>query len=121
MNQRGAGGRSYLVRLDAAPADGRTLTFPEADATGLERGARLLFFEVRGDGEAARGYATGWGEIDRLSAADGAVMVQLREYTALKRRVPFTDLRADPRRDPAAAVQPVSIDVFNTVLARARR
>jgi hypothetical protein len=121
MNQRGAGGRSYLARLDAAPADGRTLTFPEADVAGLERGARLLFFEVRGDGEAARGYATGWGEIDRLTAADGTVTVQLREYTALKRRVPFTDLRADPRRDRTAPVQPISLDVFNTVLSKSRR
>ena len=121
MNQRGAGGRSYLARLDTPPADGRTLAIPEADAAGLERGARMLFYELRGEGEAARGYATGWGEIDRLSAADGTVTVQLRDYTAFKRRVPFADLRADPRRDREAAVQPVSVDVFNTVLSKSRR
>lgn len=121
MNQRSAAGRSFLARLDTPPADGRTVTYPQDVAGTLERGARILFYELRGEGEDARAYATGWGEIERLSAADGTVTVQLREYTPLKRRVPFADLRADPRRDPNAAVQPLTIDVFNTVLARARR
>ena len=121
MNQRGAGGRIFLARVEQSPDDSRTVSFPEASAAGLERGARMLFYELRGDADAARGYVIGWGEVERLSATNGVVTVQLRAFTALKRRLPFAELRADPRRDRAAVVQPVSADVFNTVLARARR
>ena len=121
MNQRGPSGRFHLAHLDKAPDDRRTVTFPKHAAAGLERGARLLFYELRGEGDDARGYVTGWGEIERLSLAEGTVAIQLREFIALKRRVPFAELRADPRRDRAAAVQPVSADLFNTVLSKSRR
>ena len=121
MNQRGSNARLYLARLASAPESDRTVNLPEAAAASLERGARILFYELRGEGEQTRGYITGWGDIERLSAADGTTAVQLREYVSFKRRVPFSELRADPRRDPAAEVQPVSAEVFNAVLAKARR
>jgi hypothetical protein len=81
---------------------------------------RVLFYEVRGD-DNAKGTLTGWGSVDKLSPSEDRVTVSLRDYTAFKRRVPFTDLRADPRRDRDAEVQPISVDVFNTVLSKARR
>ncbi len=121
MNQRGSNVRMYLARLAGVPENERIVNLPEATASPLERGARVLFYELRGEGEQAKGYITGWGDIERLSTSDGTTAVQLREYVSFKRRVPFSELRADPRRDPAAEVQPVSAEVFNAVLAEARR
>ena len=120
MNQRGRGD-VFLVRSDTAPSAEGALTVPDADVSALRLGARLLLFELRGEGDAGRGYVTGWGEVERLSSAEGTTTIQLRAYNPLKRRVPFTDLRADPRRDRAAAIQEVSPEVFNTVLSKARR
>lgn len=121
MNQHGAGGRTFLVRLATAPEDGRTITLPTEAATPLERGMRVLFYERRGEGDTARGSLIGWASVEKLTPADGAVTLTLRDYVAFKRRVPFTDLRADPRRDRDADVQPITTEVFNTVLAKARR
>jgi hypothetical protein len=119
MNQHG--GRAFLARLATAPEDGHTVTLSGDAVDALERGARVLFYELRGEGEGAKAYGTGWGSIERLTAADGSVSVTLREFIAFKRRVPFSELRTDPRRDRDADVQPVTLEVFNAVLARARR
>ena|SRR5215211_6240032 len=120
MNQHGAGSRTYLVRIAAAPDEERSFALPAASAAALERGVRILFYETRGD-DNTKGTLTGWGSVDRLSPFEDSVTVSLKDYTAFKRRVPFTDLRADPRRDRDAEVQPISADVFNTVLSKARR
>lgn len=120
MNQRGSLSKTYLARIAAAPEDQRTVQVPEAAAGDLTLGARILFYEPRGDDD-AKGSITGWGEVERLSTEDGAVTIRLREFHALKRRVPFTDLRSDPRRDRAAVLQPISPEVFNTAMAKARR
>ena len=119
MNQRGA--RSYLVLLAAGLPEKQTITLPAEAAPGLERGARLLFYEVRGEGDEARAALVGRGTVDRLAGGDPDVTVTLRDYSAFKRRVPFAELRTDPRRDPSALVQPVSEEIYNAVLARARR
>lgn len=120
MNQRG-GAKTFLSRLAATPGADRTVMYPAAAAAELERGVRLLFFELAGEGEDAKGRFVGWGDIDRISAEDDQVSVQLREYHPFRPRISFTELRVDPRRDRAAEVQPVSAEIFNTVLARARR
>ena len=121
MNQYGTGSRTFLIRLASAPQDGRTIVLPGESAGALERGMRLLFYEQRGDGAAGKGSLTGWASIDKLVPTDTTVTITLRDYAAFKRRVPFADLRADPRRDRDADVQPISIDVFNSVLSKARR
>ncbi|MGD9894046.1 MAG: hypothetical protein AB7R89_15145 [Dehalococcoidia bacterium] len=120
MNQYGLGSRTYLVRLTAAPGQDRTFTLPTSSTTALERGFRLLFYESRGE-DNAKGTLTGWGSIDKLLPSEESVTISLRDYVAFKRRVPFTDLRADPRRDRDAEVQQISADVFNAALAKARR
>jgi hypothetical protein len=120
MNQRGSVA-IYLARLDTAPGEGGSVSFPDEAASALKLGARLLFFELRGEGDAAKGYVTGWGDVERISSEDGATTVQLRAYTPFKRRVPFSDLRADPRRDRSATIQQVNPDLFNSVLSKARR
>jgi hypothetical protein len=121
MNQYGAGSRTFLVRLASAPQDGRTVVLPAESAAALERGMRVLFYEQRGDGDGSKGSLTGWASIDKLVPTDTTVTITLRDYAAFKRRVPFTDLRADPRRDRDAEVQPITTEVFNTVLSKARR
>jgi len=121
MNQRGAAGRIYLARLDQAPEDGRTVTLPETATADLRLGTRILFYELRGEGDSARGFLSGWGEVERIAAAEGVTTVLLRAYTPFKRRIPFSELRADPRREPDATVQLVSTEVFNLALAKARR
>ena len=121
MNQQGRGGTIFLVRVDDTSDSRDTLTFPDDAAASVRLGARLLLYEVRGEGDAGRGYATGWGEVERISSADGTTTVQLRAYTPFRRRVPFADLRADPRRDRAATIEQVNAELFNSVLAKARR
>jgi hypothetical protein len=121
MNQRGPNSRLYLGQLTSAPEGGRTVSYPADAARALERGARILFYERRGDGDDVKVHFTGWGEIERFAAEEETVKVTLREYHALKRRVPFGELRADPRRDPDAELQPVTADIFNTVLSKGRR
>jgi hypothetical protein len=120
MNQHGTGSRTFLVRLATAPNEERSFTLPSPAAGTLERGVRVLFYEVRGE-DNTKGTLTGWGSIDKLSPSEDTVTVSLRDYVAFKRRVPFTDLRADPRRDRDAEVQPITADIFNTVLSKARR
>jgi hypothetical protein len=110
----------YLVRLTTALNDERTFALPATAANALERGTIVLLYEARGD-DSTKGTLTGWGNIDKLIPSDESVTVSLRDYVAFKRRVPFGDLRADPRRDRDAEVQPISIDIFNTVLSKARR
>lgn len=119
MNQYGPGSRTFLIRLASAPEHGRTVVLPAESAAALERGMRVLFYEQRGDG--SKGSLTGWANIDKLIPTDANVTITLRDYAAFKRRVPFTDLRADPRRDRDAEVQPISTEVFNSVLSKARR
>ena len=119
MNQRGA--RTYLVRLTDSLPEKQTIALPVEAAAGLERGSRLLFYEQRGEGDQAKASIVARGIVDRMASLDADVTIHLREYSAFKRRVPVSELRTDPRRDPAALVQPVSEEIFNAVLSRARR
>jgi hypothetical protein len=120
MNQQGSGSRTFLVRVASALDEAQSFVLPASAAGALERGTRVLFYEARGD-DGAKGTLTGWGNVDKLSPSEETVTVSLRDYTAFKRRVPFSDLRTDPRRDRDAEVQPISADVFNSVLSKARR
>jgi hypothetical protein len=120
MNQHGSSSRTYLVRITSGPTEERSFALPASSAAALERGVRVLFYEARGE-DNTKGTLTGWGSIDKLVPSEDSVTVSLRDYVAFKRRVPFTDLRADPRRDRDAEVQPINADVFNTVLSKARR
>jgi hypothetical protein len=121
MNQYGTGSRTFLVRLAAAPDDGRTVSLPSEAAAALERGARLLFYEQRGEAANPKASLTGWGSIERLTPDDTAVTITLRDYVAFRPRIPFADLRSDPRRNRDAEVQPITAEVFNAALAKARR
>lgn len=117
MNQRGVTTHHFLVRLEQPLDESQTVRLPEAAAAGLERGARLLFYEARD----AKGTLIGWGEIERLAVEDAVVSVQLREFTPLRPRVPFGDLRSDPRRDREAICQPITPEIFNTAMSKSRR
>lgn len=121
MNQRGNTTHHFLVRLEQPLDESHTVVLPEAAAAGLERGSRLLFFETREADGNAKGTLTGWGEIERLAAENALVSVQLREFSPLRPRVPFSDLRSDPRRDREAICQPITPEVFNTAMSKSRR
>lgn len=119
MNQRG--GKYFLARLDEPPTAEGVIALPEDAACLLEIGARVLLYDERGEGDAAKAAFTGWGDVERVTPGEDAYAVRLRAHTAFRPRIPFADLRSDPRRDRQAQVQPASAEVFNTVLARSRR
>ncbi len=110
----------WVQTVERGAADVR---FPRDDeeARATARGDRVLFYQLRGDGESRRGLFVAWGEVERLSTEGDEGRVHLKAVTPLKRPIPFGELRADPRRNREAAVQPVSAEVFNVVLARSRR
>jgi len=113
--------RHFIVRTEGTGAEEVHLTAHDDETRAMTRGDRILFYQVRGEGEAERGVFVAWGEVDRLSAGDDTGVAHLKQLIALKRRVPFSELRGDPRRDRAAEVQPVNAEVLNLVLSRARR
>ncbi len=111
----------FIARTNGRGASEVRFPLQDDDTRGIARGDRVLFYQVQGQGEAERGVFVAWGEVDRLGAEDDEGVAHLKTVVQLRRRVPFGDLRADPRRARDRAVQPVSADVFNLVLARARR
>ena len=76
--------------------------------------------QVKGNAHHAE-QSEAWGEVERLSADGNEGIVHLKAVSPLKRPVPFSELRSDPRRNRDADVQPVSAEVFNLVLARSRK
>ena len=113
--------RYFMARTEERGS--RDVRFGAADdeTRAAARGDRVLFYQVRGEGEATRGLFVAWGEVERLSADGNEGIVHLKAVSPLKRPVPFSELRSDPRRNRDADVQPVSAEVFNLVLARSRR
>ena len=108
----------------------RTATHGEAEvrfsaedetARGIASGDRVLFYQVRGDEGSPRGLFVAWGEVERLSGDGGEGVAHLKSVAPLKRRVPFSDLRSDPRRGRDAAVMSVPNEVFNVVLSHSRK
>jgi hypothetical protein len=113
--------RCYMVQTDSRGEAEVRFTAEDDETRAMTRGDRIVFYQLRGDAGAERGLFVAWGEVDRLNAEDGEGVAHLRSVTTLKRPVPFSDLRADPRRGRTAPVQPVSAEVFNLVLSRSRR
>ena len=111
----------FIVRSDGAEHPSVRFAPDDEHTRGIAPGDRLLFYTLRGDGEAERGTFTGWGEVERLGHEGEEAVAQVRSLTQLKRRVPFSELRAEPRRDRTATIQPVLPEVFNVVLSRARK
>ncbi len=111
----------FIVRTDAAGSAEVRLEADDSPAQGMTRGDRVVFYHLRGEGESARAVFVAWGEVERLSTDGEGGVAHLHDVTPLKRRVPFADLRSDPRRGRTAAVQPVPAEVFNQVLAHSRK
>ncbi len=111
----------YMVRADPQSAE----TLRTAEAAGqrqIQVGDRVLLYELRGEGPAARGSFFAWGAVDRAgSGGDDGPAVSLRPLVSFKRRVPFADLRADPRRGREADVLTITAELFNQVIARSHR
>ena len=111
----------FIARTEGTGSAEVRFTVEDEATRTMTRGDRIVFYQVRGEGDAERGVFVAWGEVDRLSGADGEGVAHLKSVLPFKRRVPFTDLRADPRRGRAAALQSVPAEVFNVVLSRSRR
>ena len=111
----------FIARTEGAGSAEVRFTVDDEATRTMTRGDRIVFYQVRGGGEAERPVFVAWGEVERLSGADGEGVGHLKAVLPLKRRVPFTELRADPRRGRASAMQSVSAEVFNVVLSRSRR
>lgn len=111
----------FMVQTDDTGAPEVRLPAGDASMRGIARGDRVVFYQLHGDGDAQRGVFVAWGEVDRLGAEDAGGVAHLRAVTPLKRRVPFSELRADPRRSRDATVQPIPAEIVNLVLARSRR
>jgi hypothetical protein len=111
----------FIVRTDAAGE--AEVRFPVSDEAvrGITRGDRVAFYRLAGEGDGARGAFVAWGEVERLRTEGEEGVAQLKAVTPLRRRVPFAELRSDPRRNREARIQPVSADVFNLILSRSRR
>lgn len=111
----------YMVRADPQAAE----TVRAGVAAGqrqLQPGDRVLLYDLRGDGPSAKGAFFGWGAVDRAGGGgDGEPAVSLRPFVGFKRRVPFGDLRADPRRGRTAEVLTITAELFNQVIARSHR
>lgn len=115
--------RYYMTQTDDSGAPEVRFAATDEATRAMTKGDRIVFYQVRGEGDAARGVFVAWGEVDRVSAepdGDGGV-AHLKAVSTLGRRVPFSDLRTDPRRNREAELQAVSAEVFNQVLARSRR
>lgn len=113
--------RHYIAKTETTGAQTVSLTAHDDETRAMTRGDRIVFYQIRGEGEDERGTFVAWGEVDRLSADGDQGTVHLKALHSLKRRVPFSDLRGDPRRDRNADVQPVNAEVVNLVLARSRK
>jgi hypothetical protein len=113
--------RHFIVRTEGNGVQQVQITAQDDETRAMARGDRILFYQVRGEGESARGVFVAWGEVDRLSANGESGTVQLKALHTLKRRVPFSELRGDPRRDRDALIQPVNAELLNLVLARSRK
>lgn len=111
----------FIVRTDDTGSTEVRLDGGDAPAQGMTRGDRVVFYQLRGEGEAARAVFVAWGEVERLSTDGDSGVAHLHSVTPLKRRVPFADLRSDPRRGRTAVVQPVPAEVFNQALAHSRK
>ena len=114
------------MRYFLAQQDGADLGAVRFDAAGaglrfMTRGDRVLFYQLRGEGDAAHGVFVAWGEVDRLSHEGETGVAHLKAANSFKRRIPFSELRGDPRRNREATVQEIPAEVFNQVLARSRR
>lgn len=112
--------RYYMARTDDGGSDTLQITPRNAEMRAMAPGDRVLFYQLRGEGDAERGTFVAWGEVDRLRAEGDTGVAHLKSVSALKRRVSFSELHAVPRR-AAEDVQPVPADVFNLVLSKARR
>jgi hypothetical protein len=113
--------RHYIARTDDAGSQTVNLVAQDDETRAMAKGDRIIFYQIRGEGEAERGTFVAWGEVDRLSADGDQGTVHLKALHSLKRRVPFSDLRGDPRRDRNTDVQSVNAEVVNLVLARSRK
>lgn len=113
--------RHFIVRTEGNGSAEIRLAARDDETRAMTRGDRILFYQVRGNGEAERGVFIAWGEVERVSADGESGVAHLKQLIPLKRRVPFAELRGDPRRDRTAVVQPINAEVLNLVLARAQR
>jgi hypothetical protein len=113
--------RHFIVQTDGTGSTDVHLTAHDEETRAMARGDRIAFYQIRGEGETERGVFVAWGEVERLSAEGEEGVAHLKALMPLKRRVPFSDLRGDPRRDRNAPVQAVSAEVVNLVLARSHK
>jgi hypothetical protein len=113
--------RHFIARTEANGSQDVRLTAQDDETRAMAKGDRIAFYQIRGEGDEERGTFVAWGEVDRLSADGDGGTVHLKALHTLKRRVPFSDLRGDPRRDRSTDVQSVNAEVVNLVLARSRK
>lgn len=113
--------RHFIARTNNSGSAEVRFSADEEAMRGIARGDRIVFYQLRGEGDTQRGLFVAWGEVERLGAAGAEGVAHLKAVMPLKRRVPFSELRADPRRRRDAPVQPVPAEVFNLVLSRSRR
>ncbi len=103
------GGERTEVRLTA-----------EDGAPTLSLGDRVLLYERRETDGRERPAFVAWGIVERLDRDGDDRVAHLGAVAAFRRRVPFSELRADPRRRAGVAVQALPAETFNLVV-RGRR
>jgi hypothetical protein len=113
--------RHYIAKTDGTGSQTVNLVAQDDETRAMAKGDRIIFYQIRGEGDEERGTFVAWGEVDRLSADGDQGTVHLKALHSLKRRVPFADLRGDPRRDRGVDVQSVNAEVVNLVLSRSRK
>lgn len=113
--------RHYIVQVAGDATSDVHFTAPDDETRAMAKGDRIAFYQQHGDAKPKRGVFVAWGEVDRLGNVDGASVATLKGVQSFKRRVPFAELRSDPRRGRDGAILHVSAEVFNVVLAKSRR